>query len=147
MKKTIVLGTILFSLMYTSVLADGGIKISEKVKIAFRKEFVNAQEVQWENFEGSVRAIFTIDNRVWTAYFHSNGHLIAVTRNISSSELPIQLLIALKKDYPDFWITDLFEMYYNGETSYFISLNSSDLKLELKSGSNESWESIEIDKL
>ena len=143
MKKIIVLGTIVFSLIYTSVLADGGIKISEKVKVAFRKEFVNAQEVQWENFEGSVRAIFSLNSQIWTAYFHINGQLIAVTRNISSSELPIQLVIALKKDYPDFWITELFELYSNGETSYFISLNSRELELTLKSGSNENWERIE----
>src|SRR5262249_51367315 len=100
MKKTIVLGIILFNLIYTSVRADGGIKISEQVKASFRKEFVNAEQVRWESSGENVKAIFSIDSQILSAYFHMDGELIAVTRNISSSELPIHLLITLKNDYP-----------------------------------------------
>jgi hypothetical protein len=46
-----------------------------------------------------VRATFTMDGSVLFAYFQPDGEMIAVTRNILSDQLPINLMVTLKNKY------------------------------------------------
>jgi hypothetical protein len=77
------------------------------------------------------------------AYYADNGDLMAVVRNILSTQLPIRLLMDLKQNYANCWITDLFEMDSNGQTIYFASVENSDLKITLRSGNTTSWETYQ----
>jgi len=43
----------------------------------------------------------------------------------------------VKRNYSDFWISDLFEVNSNGETNYYITLENADKKITLRSSDNE----------
>jgi hypothetical protein len=65
--------------------------------------------------------------------------MIAMTRFISSLDLPLSLQTNLKKEYGNYWISDLFELSNSEGTSYYITLENADTKVVLKSGGNENW--------
>jgi hypothetical protein len=77
------------------------------------------------------------------AYYSGDGDLLAVIRNILSTQLPIQLLMELKQNHSDCWITDLFEIDSNGQTVYYATLENSDTRLTLRSDNTSSWETFE----
>ena len=80
-----------------------------------------------------------MNDQVMFAYYNGEGELLGVTRNIVSSQLPISLLADLKKNYSEYWISDLFEMASNSETDYYVTLESADSTLVLKSSGSASW--------
>jgi hypothetical protein len=140
MKKRIGFGVLVLSFISSYCLAFNNQNISESVKESFCKEFVNAEAVQWENLAEFEKAHFTMNGQILDAYFDTNGKLIAVTRNILSTELPIHLFAELNKEYSVYWITDLFEISAEGGTSYYITLQFSDRELVLRSEDGGSWE-------
>ncbi len=140
MKRRIVIGVLVLSFVSTYCFAFNDRGISESVKEAFCKEFVNAGDVHWEEVGEFVKAQFTFNGQILDAYFSATGELVAVTRNILSIELPIHLSVELNKEYSAYWITDLFEMSAKGETSYYITLQFSDRELVLRSEYGGNWE-------
>jgi len=114
--------------------------VSQQVLNAFKKEFVDAKDVNWQSTKEYVKATFSLNDQVMFAYYSQEGELLAITRNISSEKLPISLLTSLKKNYNGYWITDLFEMVADGTGTYYITLENADLELVLKSDEFGSWE-------
>src|SRR6202000_1552673 len=88
---------------------DDGIANQQAVR-SFKKDFATASNIVWEQKENFTKATFTLNGQVLFAFYNNNGDLQAVVRNIKSDQLPINLLASLKKDYNDYWITDLFEV-------------------------------------
>ncbi|HEY6901571.1 MAG TPA: hypothetical protein VI233_13045 [Puia sp.] len=113
--------------------------INEQALRSFKKDFTNASNIKWEQKEAYTRATFTLNGSTLFAYYNTNGDLQAVVRNITSDQLPISLLSSMKKDYSDFWITDLFEIVSDDQTNYYVTLESSDRKVVLKSQGIEFW--------
>jgi len=74
-----------------------------------------------------------------TAYYMPDGELLAVARNIVTEQLPLKLLLELKKDYGCFWVSDLFEVVKGSEDEYYITVEDADTKLVLKAKANKSW--------
>jgi hypothetical protein len=107
---------------------------------SFHKEFRTADVLQVESKKDYTKLTFRMNNVVMIAYYSENGELMAVVRNILSTQLPISLLMELKQKHPDCWITDLFEMDSNGQTVYFAALENSDTKVTLRSDNSSSWE-------
>ena len=107
---------------------------------SFKKDFVNARNIVWENKDSYTKATFSLNGQVLFAYYNSNGDLQAVVRNILSDQLPINLLTSLRNEYNDCWISDLFEMASNDETTYYVTLETSDKKIVLKSQGADQWE-------
>ena len=100
---------------------------------SFKKDFANAKNIVWEQKEAYTKATFSLNGQVLFAYYNNNGDLQAVVRNITSAQLPINLLTSLKNEYNDCWITDLFEMSANDDTTYYVTLETSEKKIVLKS--------------
>jgi uncharacterized protein YegP (UPF0339 family) len=140
MKKKILLGALVLTLTCSYSFADDKDKgVSERAKASFHHEFVNAEAVQWENFRQFVKANFRMDGRNLSAYFSPDGDLLAMTRNILSDQLPLHLLTVVKKEYPGYWITDLFEIYADEQTSYWITLKNGNREVVLKSDAGGGW--------
>jgi len=140
MKKMILsLATVM--MMGFSVFANGnGDNVSQEARDAFKKDFVSASNITWEQKKSYSKATFTMNGQVLTAYYNTNGDLHAVVRNITSDQLPINLLTGLRKDYTAFWITDLFEISSDNQTTYYVTIENSDKKIVLKSDGLVSWE-------
>ena len=117
---------------------DDGIANQLAVR-SFKKDFVSAKNIVWEQKEAYTRATFSLNGQILFAYYNNNGELQAVVRNITSDQLPINLLASLKNEYNDCWITDLFEMSSDDQTSYYVTLETSEKKIVLKS-TGSAWE-------
>jgi len=124
----------------TTTFARNEETVNQQVLDAFKKEFVNAKDVSWQNTKEYIKATFSLDDQILFAYYNPNGELLAISRNISSEKLPITLLTSLKKNYSDYWISDLFEMVTNGDGTYYITLNNADVELILKSDEFGGWQ-------
>jgi len=140
MKNKILIGVFVLLTSISSAFANGKEEVNERIIKSFEKEFAGAQHVEWATTKDFVKVTFTLNEQVVYAFYEQNGNLLGVTRNIVSSQLPINLLTDLKKNYSTHWITDLFEMASNNENVYYVTLENSDQKLILKSSGTTSWE-------
>lgn len=138
MKKLFIVAMILLTGLSTT-FANLRETVNEKISKAFTEDFAGAQEVKWENKENFAKATFKLGNQVMFAFYSQDGELLGVTRNIVSTQLPINLLSDLKKGYNNYWITDLFEMGTNSNTTYYVTLENSTHTVVLKSTGTEGW--------
>jgi len=135
MKKLVLLILIVVTTQFSFANDD----IGSSVMGSFNKDFCKATDVQWQHAEGYDMASFVLDNRSMSAYYTPDGELLAVVRNIVSLELPLKLLLDLKKNYGDMWISGLFEMVSGSDDEYCITLENADEQLILKAKANKSW--------
>ncbi len=87
----------------------------------------------------STSLAFTLNDQKLFAYYNAEGEFMAVTRFISSFQLPLNLQTSLKKSYRNYWISDLFEMASNEGTNYYVTFENADTKIVLKSTDGSSW--------
>src|SRR6476620_2130904 len=137
MKRFLITLTVLFSLISMSSFASDS-KVDSRVLKSFQSSFKNATEVDWTVSSNFYKANFTLNGQYVAAYFDESGHMMAITRNISSTQLPISLQTNLKNNYEGFWITNLFEVANDEGTTYYVTVENADTKLILKS-SNSDW--------
>jgi hypothetical protein len=120
----------------TSAFANNADDVNKSAISSFNKEFLNAKNVSWQQNKDYSKATFSLNNHVMYAYYDGQGELMAVIRNILSDQLPIHLLTDLKNDYSKYWISELFEMATEDQTTYYSTLENADEKLILKSDGN-----------
>lgn len=146
MKKMMLVWALLLTVGIGSSFAHPIESVSQQVINAFKKDFSGAQDVKWEEGKEFAKATFKMNDQVMFAYYSNEGELVAVTRNIISAQLPINLLADLKKSYGQYWITDLFEMAANSTTTYYITLQNGDQNVILKSNGATGWEIFKKEK-
>ena len=110
-----------------------------ETKTSFRQDFKNAQLMSTEEHTNFTKLTFTTNGVIMSAFYSTTGELLAVTRNIVSSQLPLKLLTNLKKYYSTSWITDLFEFNGDNQDAYYITLENADSKVTLRSN-GDNWE-------
>ena len=113
--------------------------VKGEIMPSFKKDFRNAQLVNTETHEAFTKVTFKMNEVIMFAFYSKTGDLLAVTRNITSSQLPLNLLMSLKNDYSAYWITELFEFTGDGSSCYYVSLESAEGKVTLRSN-GDSWE-------
>jgi len=114
--------------------------VSQQTRDAFKKDFSTASNISWEQKYNFIKATFSLNGQILTAYYNTDGDLKAVVRNILSDQLPLSLLADLRKEYADYWITDLFEISADGQTTYYATVENSNKKIVLKSDDVSSWD-------
>ena len=139
MKKVIFAIAMMLTLGWASAFANTNDNVNDQVAASFRKDFATAKEVKWQTESNYVKATFTMYGQVMFAYYNESGELIGVVRNILSDKLPINLMTGLKKNYNDRWISDLFEMASEGQSTYYVTLETADETLVLKSNGASGW--------
>ena len=136
MKKII----IMLAIAISSLTAFAGEEnVSSTVLNSFNKQFTGAKEVQWTTTNDYYKAAFVYNGQNVNVFYQLDGGLIAMTRNISSLELPISLQTNLKNNYSKYWISDLFEVSNNEGTSYYITIENAETKIILKSNDTGKW--------
>lgn len=113
--------------------------VSSKVLNAFNTEFAGAKDVIWSSGRSYYKASFVYNNQHINAFYHTDGELMGLTRYISSLDLPLNLQVDLKKEYNNYWISDLFEVSNVDGTSYYITMEDADSKVVLKSNGGGDW--------
>jgi hypothetical protein len=138
-KKVAIMMAVLLTLGASYSFAAGPDSISSDVRISFKKDFHNARIISTEVHKSFTKLTFKMDEMIMFAYYSENGELLAVTRNIVSSQLPLSLQMNLKNNYNGYWITELFELSGDNGNCYYISLENADSKIALRSNGDE-WE-------
>ena len=146
MKTRILTLALLLVTTLGSAFANNSVGVSEKALSSFKKEFENAREVRWESTKDYSKATFKLNEQVMFAYYGIDGQFLALSRNITTSQLPISLSADLKKSYNSFWITDLFEMASNDETTYYVTVENADHVITMKSTGAGGWEVYKKEK-
>jgi len=139
MKKVIFTTAIMLTIGLASASANANDNVNDQVTKSFHKDFVTAKEVKWQKETNYIKATFTMYGQVMFAYYNESGELIGVVRNILSDKLPINLMTELKRSYNDRWISDLFEMASEGQSTYYVTLETADDTLVLKSNGLSGW--------
>jgi hypothetical protein len=137
-KKLAIAVALLLTVGVTSSFATPTDK-TDVIKASFRKDFKKAELMGLEANNSFNKLTFKMNDMVLYAFYSDNGELLAVTRNIKSSQLPIQLLLDLKRDYANYWITDLFEFNGDGTNSYYVTLENADTSITLRANSSDDW--------
>jgi hypothetical protein len=141
MKKSILSLVILLTVAVSSVLADDGKDaVSQKVLTSFKEKFSGASIISWNKESDFQKATFSFNNQVLFAYFDVEGNLVATVRNILSDKLPINLLVSLKREYSNFWISELLEVDSDWAICYYITLENENKVIKMRADSGMSWE-------
>jgi hypothetical protein len=138
MKQSIIV-TVLLTIFTSYSFATPTKDISSSIKTSFHQDFQNARILSIESYQTFTKLTFNMNDAVLSAFYTENGELLAVTRNILSSQLPLNLLSSLRKKFSTYWISDLFEFDRDSQTCYYISLENADTKMTLRSN-GDSWE-------
>ncbi len=140
MKKIIFTWAIILTAGLTSAFAttDGG--IDQGTIASFKKEFVSASNVSWQTESAYDKVTFTINDQVMFAYYsRENNELLALSRNISSRQLPLHLSGSLQKECKGYWITSIFEVAKQDHSSYYATLENSDETVVLEAIGATEW--------
>jgi hypothetical protein len=121
-------------------VAFAGEEVNAKVLGAFKNEFKSAKEITWTIAPNYYQASFIYNDQHVAAYYSVEGELLGLTRYISPSDLPLTLQSDLKKNYSDYWISDLFEVANEQGTTYYITVEDADSKKVLKATDGRSWD-------
>ena len=95
MKRLLVTLTIALSLISLSSFANGE-DVSPSAVKSFNSSFKNATEVKWTVTDNYFKADFALNGQYVSAFYDDRRQMIALTRNISSLQLPIALQADLK---------------------------------------------------
>jgi hypothetical protein len=125
-------------LTITSAFA-GGNDINKNALNTFAESFAKATNVKWEKNENYYKASFQLNGESLNALLSEEGEIIAVSRNILSTGLPIGLQTSLGKDFSVYWISELTEYAVGNETIYFITVENADEKIILENVGTYDW--------
>lgn len=141
MKKKIAGLALLAVIMTTTTFAKNidDDNVNKKVLTAFNQKFVQASDIKWHTTENYVEAAFRMNEQFMVAYFSESGELLGLSRNLLVNQLPMNLQAAVKKNYKSSWVTELFELAKENETTYYATLENADQKVSLKSVDGNSW--------
>jgi hypothetical protein len=145
-KRILFLSIALMSLTAFSYADVAPASISKYVVTSFNRQFSNANNVKWESTENYVKAQFSVNDLVLSAYFNKSGELIAITRNLSPNQLPVSLQMSLNKIVSNHWISDLFEIQTEAGTSYYVTTENADNVIVLKSEGTSGWQLFQKEK-
>jgi hypothetical protein len=141
MKKKIVTLFTLVILAATTTFAAGN-DISKNALATFSESYAKATNVKWEKENNYYKASFEMNGQSLSALLSEEGDMIAVSRNILSTELPINLQASLNKNFSEYWISGLVEYAVYNETKYFVTVENADQKTTLESVGTYDWSSI-----
>ena len=105
----------------SATFAAGNSKIDPKIISAFEKEFSFAKNVKWETKEDLAQVSFLLNDQAVIAWYNSDAELITMARNILYAQLPISVINALQKNYPDAALYGIIEVIHNNEIRYQVT--------------------------
>jgi hypothetical protein len=139
MKQIMMMLALVLTISTSFAFTGGEETINKKALNAFKTEFAGATNAVWTTANENYKVTFSMGDHSLFAYYDASGKLIGVTRNLSSLDLPLNLQMSLKKSYTNYWVTDLFEVSNSNGSSYYLTLETADSKIILKSTDGGNW--------
>jgi len=133
MKKLVTILTTAIMLFSGFAFATDSDKVNARVKEAFSKDFSAASDASWEKISDFYFVAFTINNIQLNAAYNEDGELVGTSRLIESSQLPINVSLAVSKRYGGYLVSSkALELTYEGETRYYLTASNDRRALKLK---------------
>ena len=100
--------------------------VNQRTLKSFKTDFSTANDVKWVTIEGQdlYQVTFKYNNEEIIAVYNPEGELLSTARYIVKEALPIMVTTELNKQYGNYIIRTVIERTTNGETSYFVTLES-----------------------
>lgn len=144
MKKLVLALAVILIAGLSSASANNPAYVNKRVSSAFQAEFTHAKNVSWVESSKYVMAKFSLNNNILFAYYNPDGSFIGVIRNILTTDLPENLRRTIKKDYGSYWVSELFRMDTDQESSYYIRLENGAESIVLSSDGAEGWKIFNV---
>lgn len=131
-KKIILSGAFILSVVGSSVRASPVPEINDAVKASFNNEFAGARVIEWKEEAGFFKATFILGDHRTEAYFRENGQLEGSIRTLFYNQLPLAVMTAVDKRFVNADIWDVNEINNSLGTVYRITLESKQKKFRLR---------------
>ena len=130
MKKIILSLCVLAICSSTLFAADQPVN-NPRAHETFRKEFSGAQSVNW-SLEGQfAKASFILGGNSAIAWFDAEGALVGSIRDLSYNQLPLVVMTALEKRFPQSANLDIREITNEEGTRYKLTVEHNSKKLKV----------------
>jgi hypothetical protein len=118
---------------YTAIANSTPADIAPQAITEFNKTFKEASHIEWAQFGELFRVRFHYNNEILHAFYNEEGDRICMGRTITLHQLPLQLQLKFEKDFIDYTVLDVFEIWNDDVVSYYISSKKNNKKIILKS--------------
>lgn len=139
MKPLVIAFTLLVSVFTTTTSFANPTDVAPLALKSFNKTFNGATGATWTYENNLYKVQFAVNGQYANAYYDADGAMVVMTRNISSTQLPMALQSSVKGDCDNSWISDVVEVTSDEGVQYFVTLESADQKVILKSASATKW--------
>ncbi len=141
MKKFKIVLTAIVMLFASTAFAMDPENVSPKVKAAFESDFSKATRVNWEKTSDFYFASFTLNNVKVDAAYNEEGELVGTSRCISAEQMPLNVSLAITEKYAGYKVDKTaIELTYEGQTRYYVTVESTNQVIKLKCFSNADLE-------
>ncbi len=138
--KKIIVSLALLMLVFTGNIFAGTGGVPASVSSVFNEKFANVKDVRWETGKNFYKAAFEMRGKTLFVFFADNGDIMGVAGNLSPVRLPETLRSEIKKNYSNYWITDLFKYRNADEDGFVVTLEGADKVVVLKALGNQGWQ-------
>jgi hypothetical protein len=138
MKKIILSAAIMLAL-FSAAFANYPDKVTDRATASFHKDFIKASALHSEVINNHVRVMFQENNETRYAYYDFQGNLVGVVQHMLTSSLPEDLQREIRKNYSNYWVTELFQVSTPDCVSYYIQLTNADETIVLNSEDGYGW--------
>jgi hypothetical protein len=118
---------------YSAIANSRPTDIAPQAITEFKKTFKEASHIEWAQFGELFRVKFYYNNEMLHAFYNEEGAHICMGRTITIHQLPLQLQLKFAKDFIDYTVLDIFEIWNDNGVSYYISSKNNNKKIILKS--------------
>jgi len=138
MKKIFLSLSLILTVAASTAYASDGTEPSPGLQETFKQEFPGAQNVSWSYQEGYQKATFILGDRRSLAFFDSNNELAGSVRDLFYEQLPLTVMKAADKKFPEADFTEVREINNADGTTYMLTVEWNSKKYRLKINSSGS---------
>ncbi|MBA2329488.1 MAG: hypothetical protein H0V91_07710 [Flavisolibacter sp.] len=136
--KQIILAITMSISSFIMTASANEIKSSPLAVSSFENSFPTAADIMWKEVGDFYQATFVLDGQILSAFYSEAGDFIAVTKNISFFDLPLNLQLNLKKDDTS-WIKDIISVSTTSGNAYYLQIEKAGSTMIYKSFNNKKW--------
>lgn len=127
--------------LMTAVLAGNAAVVNETepspgLQETFRQEFPGARHISWSYQDGYQKATFILGGHRSIAFFDASNELAGCIRDMFYDQLPLAVMKASDKKFPEADFTEVREITNADGTSYLLTAEQNGRKYKLKISSN-----------
>ena len=137
--KPLLIAFTLFSSVFAKTTFAQQNPITPAVLHTFNLSYSKATNVKWSEVDNMYKAEFMLNDQSSSIFYSKDGAVIATSRFIVPSQLPIQLQASLEKNYKNYKLTGLFEVVNEEGSNFYAVVEDNKNKITLKSILNQDW--------